>query len=166
MTADAAGVCCAAISVEFDQDLGDELDLVSATEAFFPLSPLTFGIEGSQESQAGQSGLLLTFEGFSATAGPVATTFTLATVVFQVTANVATDGADVFTGALNAGFDAVANNASADVTASVVFGDAAVDARGTPALVPGLGAWATLFSVLTMACLGTALVRTHALKGS
>ena len=158
VAADAAGVCCAAVSVEFDRDLGDELDLVSATElSFAPLSPLTPGVEGSQESDGAQLGRVLTIESFSPAApGPVSSSFALGEITFEVTANVVSDGDDVFTGFFHGGVDAIGGNDSLEVP-TVDFRSASVERA--PGAVPALGLWWGLGAVLALASAGVAVLR-------
>jgi hypothetical protein len=109
-TTDAAGVKAIAVTLDFDYDLEDELDLVSATEynskatyncSPFPTCYISFGpelsnfnpgVSGSQESSAAQKGSVNTFEQQTGGTGPNGTTIRIGTVVFTVTANVNTDG--------------------------------------------------------------------------
>ena len=182
VTPDAAGVCCAAISVRFDEDFQNELDIVSFAETqsdilVVPSPPLyaacqpvvgvpqtclpalNNGIEANQESTLSQIGSLLTFEGLLEKPLSISSGFLRARIEFEVTGNVATDGADVVTGAFNIGVDAVGTSASDDVTAFVSFGSAGVDALPGPAPVPGLGVWAALLSGLSAAGAGVVLIR-------
>jgi hypothetical protein len=108
-------VCCYAVSLQFDADLGDELDLVSATEFTPPaLSSATPGaVEGTQESNGSQKGNVLTFEAFDLTNTNPPGPWLVGEVVFDVTANVVTDGADVTSGVFNAGIDAIGSRPTA-----------------------------------------------------
>jgi MYXO-CTERM domain-containing protein len=138
VTPDAGGVGGYAVSLEFDTDLENELDLVSASET------LPAGMDGNlstgvvsptQESTAGQVGRILSFEAVSLTAGPTSGTFVAGVVTFDVTANVANDGADVLTGGFNVDFDAVGDNANALVTP--IYRSASVNAsQPVPGLAP------------------------------
>ena len=164
ITADAAGVCCAALSLRFDDDLQDELDLVNATETQLvlpgPFSPLNSGVQDTRESDANQSGLVLTFEGMSPTSdGPASSTFTLGQVDFLVTSHVGGDAADVDVevGFFNPGVDAIGDNASQLVpSGEITFGTASVEPATAP--VPLLGRWGVVALVLALASLGTIMV--------
>ena len=162
VTADAAGVAGYAISLEFDRDLGDELDLVSTAEVDTvfttpnPLSAMTVGVISTQESSGSQLGNVIGYEGVTLFAAPVSQTFTIGTVTFVVTANVASDGDDLFTGAFSAEFDGIGNNANILVTDSTVFGTASVNlASAVPALPPA----AQIALLLLLIGTGIALLR-------
>ncbi len=137
LSADTAGVSSYALSIEFDSDLNDELDLISVTEALpvgFQFN-LTSGVASTQESSSSQMGNVLTFEAGTFGAGPASTTFAIGTIEFQVSSNVARDGPDIFSGAFNVGFDDIFDNQGVRITDSASFGSASV---GVP-VVPGLG---------------------------
>lgn len=134
-------VCCLAFSLEFDTDLGDELDFVSASPVFDPpgFFDLTGGgIPQTIESSSSQGGQVLTPTANFDVVGQNTTsaTFLVGEAVFLVTTNVATDGADVVSGAFNTGFDAIGARPNPsppgtrfeDVTSTVVFGTLSVDA--------------------------------------
>ena len=55
---------------------------------------------------------MLTYEAYTFLSGPVSTTFAIGTITFDVTANVASDGPDVFSGFFNVGADGVVDNSS------------------------------------------------------
>jgi len=139
ITADAGGLVGYSVSLEFDTDLGNELDLVSATE---PLpsgmnAHASSGVGSTQESSAGQMGNVLSFDSLVlGSAGPTSGTLVAGVVTFDVTANVASDGADVFTGTFHVQRDGVGNNAYALVTP--VFLNAAVNQLGGAPPVSGL----------------------------
>lgn len=141
VTPDAGGVAGQASSVEFDADLGNELDLVSVVELLPPGMEfnLNSGVESSQESSGAQAGNVLTFESVALThSGPTAGSYVAAEVTFDVTANVSSDGADVFVGEFN-DIDGLFDNSNTDITPS--YGSATVDlaSSGVPALSgPGL----------------------------
>jgi hypothetical protein len=138
------------VSLEFDNDLQDELNLISATEANytstfactpFPTCYVSFGPELSntspgvgttQESNGGQGGKIYTFEMGTPTTGPSGPlTLSLGTVTFQVN-NAITDGADVVSGEFNAGFDGNFQNDFSVLP--IAFGGA--DVNGVGAVVP------------------------------
>jgi hypothetical protein len=151
VSTDDAGVCCAALSLRFDGDLEDELDLISAEElevalpnpAFPPFAPLTAGVESTSESSGNQAGSVLTFEGLSAAVdGPTLTSFTLGRVDFLVTSNVGGDASDVDVevGLFNSGVDGFGDNLSRLVDpSSIPFGTAAVELGAAP--VPLFSSW-------------------------
>ena len=134
---DAPGVGGYEVSLEFDTDLGDELDLVNVTE-FLPgvmeynLSP---GVDGHQESTLAQKGTVAGIEAVTVTImGPTSGTIVAAQVTFKVGANVSSDSADVFVGIFNGDDDVVFDNASDIVTP--IFSNAEVNLAGSP--VPSL----------------------------
>jgi len=167
VTADAAGISGALLSLEFDTDLENELDLIKAVESCQTASDCggltagSAGVAGQTESQFGQKGSILTYEALTVGAGPVSTTFTLGTAVFLVS-NVSTDGDDVFSGFFNALVDGIVDNAS-QVVASVKFNDAAVNDNDVPA-VPSLSvrSGAVLVGVLILAALAVVRDRSRA----
>ena len=125
---DALGVSSYGVSLRFDTDLGDELTLLSATELLppgfsFNLNP---GCQSTQQSSTTQPGNVLGCEAATLATGPVSTTVDIFTVEFQVTANVATDGADMETFVNPGGFDGIFDNAGNPVTPTS-FGTAAVN---------------------------------------
>jgi hypothetical protein len=88
------------VSIEFDNDLLDELDLLLASEySLGPISPLSVGVSATQESSGATGGFVLTCENAS-----ISATFTtpgsstLCLIGFVVTGNVATDGKDILVG--------------------------------------------------------------------
>ncbi len=159
-TVDGAGVDQYSLSVEFDFDGGDELDLVEtfefSHEAVIPCDPLieeqlgelpacfdnfgpelvnlSQGIASETESSAGQPGLAEGFEAATTKAGPDAgptnLSFRVGRIVFRVTENVTTDGDDI-EGSLISAIDGYADNAG-----NAVFPEDLPD----PALVPGFAA--------------------------
>jgi len=139
--ADAGGVAGYAISLEFDTDFGNELDLVSATKftpTGLPINLMGTGLASTQESTGGQKGNVLTYEAVADPryAGPTGI-FVAGEVTFNVTGNVTSDGDDVFSGTFNAEADGVINNANAIV--NPVFRNAAVN-QIAGAAVPVLSA--------------------------
>jgi hypothetical protein len=87
-------------SIRFDEDLADELNLLFATEySLSPLSPLSAGVNATQESTAGIRGHVFTCE--NAALSVVFTTpgtSLLCLIGFEVTGNAVTDGVDVTIG--------------------------------------------------------------------
>ena len=154
ITPDSGGVAAYAVSLEFDTDLGDELNLVSFTE-FLPAGmQASFSpgaVESAQESTGAQKGNVLTYESVTLSiAGPTSGTFVAGQVTFDVTANVTSDGNDVFVGPFNANADGVGNNAN--VIVSPVFSGAAVN---QVAAVPTLSAWGMISMTLLLLTAGT-----------
>jgi hypothetical protein len=131
ITADAAGVSVYGVSLEFDTDLENELDLVNATELLpAGMSQLTSGVGSTQESTAGQEGNALLFEAIKAGApGPTSTTVVAGQLTFDVTANVASDGDDVFSGKFGIQDGALDNAYTPFVP---VFANASVNLLGAP----------------------------------
>lgn len=92
------------IDIEFDTDLGNELNILSFTElgwtnakASRSLLQITQGVVSSQESTGGAEGQVFGLEAFTLGSGPQNTTLTFARIVFTTNpANVSTDGFDVF----------------------------------------------------------------------
>ena len=144
LTADSDGVSVYGISLLFDTDFGDELNLISVTELL--TAPFTFnlnvGCESSEESTGSQAGNVLTCEAATFGVGPSLATVAIIDLVFQVTANVESDGFDIETGLFNTGFDGVFDNQQSSLAVSAIFGQAAVN-LSTPepstGLLVGLG---------------------------
>ena len=130
---DAGGVSNYGVSLLFDQDLGDELDLISAQElSTAPLFNFTVGCSSTQESSSTQAGGVSNCEAVTIGLGPVTPgTIEIVRLVFQATANVATDGADIQTGLFATGLDGIFDNAGIEV-ADPVFGAAVVNRLPEP----------------------------------
>jgi hypothetical protein len=147
LSPDSTGVSSYGISLRFDTDLADELDLLGAVE-FLPPGfsfVLSTGVASTQESELFREGHVFTCEAVAAGNGPTGGTFSICQLDFRVTANVVTDGADLFTGLFNSGVDGIFDNAGNPLspdfaTASVVVpepGTAALLLLGLAALRPG-----------------------------
>lgn len=99
---DGLGLSYLQVSVQFDRDLRDELDLLSIETLSWsnPKGPGNFiglGFETSQESDATAGGEIVTFQGFTLGLGPRNTTLTFARMVFATNpSNLSNDGPDVF----------------------------------------------------------------------
>ncbi len=139
---DAAGVSSYGISVLFDMDLGNELDLDSVTELLN--APFTFnfdpGCASTQESTGAKVGNVLTCEAATFGAGPPPpTSVAIMELKFLVTANVVDDLFDIELGFFNPGFDGVFDNAGGSVNPT--FGRASVNVIPEPdtALLIGFG---------------------------
>lgn len=159
-TADPTGIAAYGISLAFDADLGDELDLESVTEllpAGFTHN-LTPGPQATHESTAAGQGAILTVEALSLAGGTGMAYAVAAEVVFRVTANVATDGTDVSTGILFYGVDAIGNGGDDDITSTATFQGASVDRL---AAVPAVSPWLWLPWVLGIGSLGLAATVTR-----
>jgi hypothetical protein len=156
---DAAGLSSAFLSLEFDRDLLNELDVSSVEELGWTsedgsrsLIPLTAGIDSMQESTSSQIGKLYTFDGATLENGPESTTFAFARIVFTTNPGaVASDGPDIFAGIFNCPdtcIDGLFSNAleDNDITSSVTFGTAQLNVVPEPSslglLALGLGALA------------------------
>ena len=96
ITVDEAGVGLYSLSVAFDEDGTDELDLVSTVE-FEPagLMNLTSGIELEVDSSNGIGGRAEGFEAVTLGTGPANITLPIGQITFVVTDNVAADGDDL-----------------------------------------------------------------------
>lgn len=149
LDADAVGISSYGVSLSFDGDLGDELDIVSVNE----LLPADFafhlsqGVDGATESTTTTVGAIGSFEGGTFASGAVSKSVLIGQVVFAVTGTVATDGADVFA-MLRPGFDGVFDSLGDDLSGAVLLGQASVNA---PVPVPpALG----LFALACVTLLG------------
>jgi hypothetical protein len=134
--ADSAGVSVYGLSLRFDEDLGDELTLVSANELLNPPFDfnLTQGCASTQESTGAQPGEVLFCEAGTFDSGPPPpTTVEIIEVVLQATANVASDGPDLEAGFFHAA-DGMSDNA--DKPVSPAFGDATVNLLPEPLIGP------------------------------
>jgi len=127
---DSRGAAGVSINVFFDDDLVNELNLISQenitwSQGMKTLGPVSGinGVTSSQESTtAGVRGELKGWSHGTLGTGPFSTTLTFARIVFQTTANVITDGEDIFTEGLIGGnasgstiFDAAYNGASVNL---------------------------------------------------
>jgi uncharacterized repeat protein (TIGR01451 family) len=114
------------ISIEFDTDLADELDLVSATGiAPTGIPPVGGNPESTQESSPSQRGNVLSFA-----AGPgelPVETLVIGELVLVVTENVLSDGIDVFSGVFTPTDGVFAVPAGQDASHLVLFRGASVD---------------------------------------
>jgi hypothetical protein len=122
------GVSSYGISILFDEDLLDELDVVEVTEHLpagldFHFTP---AIQLGRESNGLVVGRLLTFEAATIFDGPTGERFRVATVVFRVTDRVASDGDDVRAGLFNPGIDGIFSNSGSDISPTL-FPTARVD---------------------------------------
>ncbi len=149
---DAGGLSAAFLSLEFDRDLRNELNIVSFQElgwtgvmmtsmALPRLDPFSLGLLTSQESSASQTGLLYTFDvattSTAADCCPVSTTIAFARVVFQINpSNLARDGGDIFAYIFNPGVDGIFNQAGGNISPFVFLSDtfsfARVNSTGAP----------------------------------
>jgi hypothetical protein len=122
------GISSYGLSLEFDLDLGDELDVDSVTELTPPGFAFSFtpGVALVQESTAFQRGRVLTFEAATLGVGPAA--FVVGHVVFTVGAGVASDGPDLFLGLFHAGVDGLFDDDGQDLAALADFRSATVNA--------------------------------------
>ena len=144
---DSAGVQGYALSVAFDEDLMDELDIVSVEEldgvptldceplpACFtqnPLANLSVGVETETDSSGSVPGLVGSFEATEKSPeGPIDFMSPIGHITFVVTDNVASDGVDL-EGSVLTDVDGYIDNA---------FDFVVVDDLPDPALVPGFAA--------------------------
>ncbi len=134
MEIDSLGLAGAFLRLDFDTDLGNEVNILSWEEISWAktnskgittrtLAPLAAGIQSTQESTGAQGGYVFEFDGTSLTTGPSSTTLTFARLVFSTNfANVMTDGDDIFTSGIMG-----CNSPSCDITDTVTFGGASVN---------------------------------------
>jgi hypothetical protein len=148
LSAGTEGISVWGISVRFDADGADELDVSGEPEEFglsptitctpFPscffLTPgrwhQTPGIEGIQESVSGSTGFAFHFEAedTAGAGGPLIDTFgpfRIGEIVFEVTPNVASDGVDLESGFFLQGWDSVYSDGGNAVIMN--FGVASLD---------------------------------------
>lgn len=128
LTAGPEGISSYGVSLLFDEDGWDELDLVSAAELLpagfdFNVTTDPGALVESDETTVGQ---VFTFEAVAEGDGPVAATFVAGEVVFLVTGSVAEDGDDVASGFFNPGVDAIFDNTGTDQSGAATLGTAAV----------------------------------------
>ena len=151
------------VSINFDTDLTNELNLVGSGEwfgsAFGTASmatvyqPLTIGTGSAVESTGAMAGRINEFESGVLT-GPLylpAGTYTIGTAAFQ-TNTVTVDGADVFVGLFDASVDGVFGPGAIPVS-NLVFKPATVNADPVPE--PGT------LSLLGLSLVGLVLARRH-----
>jgi len=133
------------MSVEFDTDLLDELNVVSVSQpasvtGLFggPLTPS--GTPTSVDSTGGSAGTIMSFAGSTTPAssgifnsGATSFDVIIGSITFQATANVATDGPDSFTGFFAVG-DHLNDNSGAPHP-HLGFGDLSVNVIPEPASV-------------------------------
>lgn len=123
------GVSSYGISLLFDTDLRDELELVSVVEltpAGFSFSSTPGRPESQRESTTGVAGNVLTFEALTFGSGPVEGSLVIGRLGFRVNASVTSDGPDLFVGLFNPGVDGLFDNAGHDLSAAAAFGSASV----------------------------------------
>lgn len=141
---DAGGVAFVSASIRFDSDLGDELDLVSVTGVqvqivqapFMYLQPLVFtpgSPASTSESTTGAGGEILACDARGSSlvdmdpANPTSGEWVLCEVQFEVTGNVATDGADLEVGFFYTGYDSIVGDDNALQTSLPAPVEAAVN---------------------------------------
>jgi hypothetical protein len=142
------------VSINFDTDLGDELNIVGNGN----WAGLTFGtttmattyaqIGGSspisqvESGLGGPSGRINTYES-GVLSGPLflpTGSYVIGTARFAVTGNVATDGLDLFTGFFNIGVDDILDNTNNPIPSSALnFTGGSVNAIPEPGTVSLLG---------------------------
>jgi hypothetical protein len=143
LTADSAGVGAYFMSLRFDTDGGNELNIVSVAEGSWTngltgakarnLTQLNAGIESTQESEnTAPEGRLFTFEATSLGTGIKNASLIWGVVVFTTNpGNVATDGDDVFSGIFNPGIDVLFDNLTQPINAAA-YSQASVNTVAVP----------------------------------
>ena len=152
---DGRGASVVWTSLEFDRDLGNELNLLGHAEKYWSnresgnlfrsLAQITSGLRTTVESSSASVGKLYSFEGSQRyRAGPKNTTLTFGRVVFSTNpANLAVDGPDIFSGlfapdgsgSTDGIFDGVATGVfpgAVNISSTVSFGTAQVRLVNTP----------------------------------
>ncbi len=150
LEAGTSGISIYGISLRFDTDLANELDLNGQPLELLPPGfqfNTTPGVEGVVESDATTAGQVQTIEGVTFGAGPASTSFLIGQISFLVTGNVATDGSDIFSGLFNTGVDGLFDSNSLALT-DVAFGTATVQVVPLPA-----AAWLFASAVLGLGAL-------------
>jgi hypothetical protein len=161
------GVSVYGVSVRFDFDLLDELDLSGAPEEFgmkptitctpFPscffesptMSPFTPGVSSVVESNLGFTGFVYTFEAGTCGNGPTDTfgAFKIGEIHFQVNSSVMTDGFDIESGFFNVGTDGAFSNPGQPI--DMTFGSASLDQIPEPATLVLVAAGLAAFAART-----------------
>jgi hypothetical protein len=130
LTAGSEGLRGWGVSVEFDSNLLDQLDIASVTAApdGLPAGFTGTGYDGSVESTTSQAGFVYTFDGLNPFGTPVADgqTVTIGRIVFDVN-TVAVDGPDVFSGFFNTGVDGMTAGDFSDLLSTTVLNSAALN---------------------------------------
>ncbi len=129
------GVSAYNLSLRFDTDLGDELDLLAVAPIISAWTTAVGGNPASTSESSTSSGGEIAALSASADPfpGPRRGTFPIARVTFQATANVTSDGPDVLSNLSSGTSSAALSNAGSPL--EVVFGNASVNApiaAGTP----------------------------------
>ena len=147
-------------SIRFDEDLADELDLVSVQELSVPdlsipgvlLEPLDAGPEATRESVLGvQSGYVLSCEAATLGAGITTPgTYDLCRFTFSATSQVFTGDIDVASGLFDPPLDGFVDDANVEFTPT--FHGAGIDLRILAPSVPGpAGPWLGVLALLIAA---------------
>ncbi|MCP5059418.1 MAG: PEP-CTERM sorting domain-containing protein [bacterium] len=134
VTADATGVSSYGLSVRFDADGANELDLVGAIELLDTAFNIDLGGSGplsTTESGSGTAGELLSFAAGATGVGVVNASFVVALLSFSVTANVVPDGIDLMAGFFNTGTDGLFGSGGEALAASTIFSGASVPEPAT-----------------------------------
>jgi hypothetical protein len=128
---DSSGLSAAFLSLEFDRDLRNELNVLSFEEISWTgvmmtamdtpsMSPLSSGLLTTQESSGSATGLLYTFDLTTVSTAsdccPKSTTLAFGRVVFATNPSSLTrDGGDIFAWVFNTGVDSIFNQAGGDI---------------------------------------------------
>ncbi len=130
ITADAAGVSSYGISLDFDTDGLDELDLVSVTEVVNGAFDINLGGNGAisqTDSGLGTPGSIVTIAAGASGPGLASATFQIAMLSFTVNGSVATDGVDLLPGFGNTGVDSIFSTTGTDLTSTATVQGASVN---------------------------------------
>jgi hypothetical protein len=155
---DAAGLSSAILSLEFDRDLANELNILSFEELAWTgvmmntmllpqLGAILPGLNPTQESTGLLPGLLYTFDAVTTSTAtdccPVSTTVAFGRVVFttnhQGPLGPGDDGADIFSGIFNLGVDFMGNKAGGNISGTTTYGTARVNQIPEPSTLGLLG---------------------------
>jgi hypothetical protein len=144
VTAGAEGISSYGISILFDVDLANELDVVSVEEKTPPGFALSFtpgGIERVDESSATRRGAFLTFEAATPGLGPASTSFVVGRVRVRVTDRLDEDGVALTPGLFHTGVDGLFDNQGRALDDVAIFGSGVIRPvpEPAPSLLVGLG---------------------------
>jgi hypothetical protein len=169
---DGGGLSSAFLSLEFDRDLQDELNILSFAELTWTgammspsglpkLEPFALGV-ATQESTGTQMGKLYTFDVTTISTAsdccPVNTTIAFGRVVFTTNhLGFPLDDIDIFSGLFNVGIDGMFNQAGVSIGHTTAFGTARIHQIPEPGAACLLG--------LGLACMAAACRRQAASAG-
>jgi len=150
---DSRGAAAVFLTIDFDTDLENELNVLSWSEISWSLSntkgvvvrtltPISAGIDSTIESSGSQAGSVFVFDGTSLGPGPFNTTLTFARLVFVTSfARAPVDGDDIFA------FGVFGGNEGGSTIGDVTFNGASVNGIPEPGTVTLLGLGVSAFAL-------------------